>query len=44
MLVTLPESILGTYILCEMNSAKALELSKSEAWFMQERVHIEQTS
>jgi hypothetical protein len=34
-------SILGTYVLCEMNSGKTLELSKSEAWFMQERVHIE---
>jgi hypothetical protein len=34
-------SILGTYVLCEMNSGKAVELSKSEAWFMKERVHTE---
>jgi hypothetical protein len=29
-------SILGT-VLCEMNLGKALELSKSEAWFIKER-------
>jgi hypothetical protein len=29
-------SILGPYVLCEMNSGKALELSKSKAWFMKE--------
>jgi hypothetical protein len=34
-------SILGTYALCEMNSGKTLELSKSKAWFMKERVQIE---
>jgi hypothetical protein len=32
-------SILGTYVLCEVNSGKALELSKSEAWLMKEKVH-----
>jgi hypothetical protein len=34
-------SILGVYVLCEMNSGKTLELSKSQAWFIKERVHIE---
>jgi hypothetical protein len=27
-------SILGTSVLCERNSGKALELIKNEAWFM----------
>jgi hypothetical protein len=33
--------ILGTYVLCEMKLGKALELSKSEAWFIKEGVYIE---
>jgi hypothetical protein len=33
--------ILGAYVLCEMNSGKALELSKSVAWFIKEGVYIE---
>jgi hypothetical protein len=37
-------SILGTSVLCEMNSGKALELSKSEAWFVKDRKPIEQIS
>jgi hypothetical protein len=34
-------SILDTYALWEMNSGKTLELSKSEAWLIKERVHTE---
>jgi hypothetical protein len=34
-------SIFDTYILCEMNSGKALELTKSGACFIKKRVVIE---
>jgi hypothetical protein len=33
--------ILGAYVFCERNSGKELELSKSEAWLIKERVYIE---